>query len=213
VVLWSLIRRHAHDGFPAIPGTVAHVWRYMERGSTIPALALVGAAVLAAVPTTPVRAADHAEVLVEEFVFQPSEVTIDTGGSVTWTIGGDPDQHTVTPRGAGDFPDSGQLFEGDTYTVTFAEPGTVEYFCQLHPTMVGLVHVAAPTTPAPTRTTAVPSRVPSVAPTPRSTPLPSSAAPSAPAPSGAASGPLLAAAAVLALGVIGLFAWRARRGS
>ncbi|MDQ2965661.1 MAG: hypothetical protein M3R57_07410, partial [Chloroflexota bacterium] len=97
----------------------------------IAGLALVLSLASIASGATPPTA--DANVLVQGFSFQPPEVTIAAGGSVTWTVGSDTEQHTVTPREAGAFEGSSQLFTGDTFTVTFDQPGTVEYFCSVHP--------------------------------------------------------------------------------
>ena len=116
----------------------------MRVGTSLAALALIlGLATTASAATAPAEAA----VLVQGFSFQPAAVTIAAGGSVTWTVGSDPEQHTVTPREPGEFDGSGQLFTGDTFTVTFEQPGTVEYFCSLHPNMTGSVDVTVPPTP------------------------------------------------------------------
>lgn len=141
-----------------------------------------------------------AAVLVQDFSFQPPAVSIVAGGSVTWTLGTDPEQHTVTPREAGAFEGSGQLFTGDTFTVTFEQPGTIEYFCTLHPAMVGTVEVSAPAA------TATPAALPTQSPA-------SSPAVGEPGPAGqpASDLTLLVVAAVLGLGLIALLALLARR--
>jgi plastocyanin len=165
----------------------------MRAGRSIAALAVIlGLAGPASGATPP---AAEAAVLVQGFAFQPPDVRIAAGGSVTWTLGSDPEQHTVTPREAGAFEGSGQLFTGDTFTVTFEEPGTVEYFCSLHPTMVGTVEVSVPAAPVPTAT---PTASPGAG---------------VPPPAGeTGSGlPLPVLAAVLGLGVVALVAWLARR--
>lgn len=165
----------------------------MRAGRSIAALAVIlGLAGPASGATPPTETAD---VLVENFSFQPPAVSIVAGGSVTWTVGSDPEQHTVTPREAGAFEGSGQLFTGDTFTVTFEEPGTVEYFCSLHPTMVGTVEVSAPT---------------AAVPTPTPTPSPGADVPP-PAGETASALPLLLVAVVVGLGVIALIAWLSRR--
>ena len=153
-------------------------------------------------------APEGAAVLVEDYVFQPALITFRAGGTVTWTLGTDPEQHTVTPRDAAAFDDSGQLSEGDTYEVTFDRPGTFEYLCTLHPTMVGSVTVEA--LAAPSATVA-----PSVAATPPvGTPVASSPGPAAaPSSESTAAVPIALAAAVIALGIVGLLAVRRRRPS
>ena len=113
--------------------------------------------VLGAAPGNP---SASAAVLVEGYAFAPATVRIPVGGSVTWTLGADPEQHTVTPVAPAPFEDSGNLFSGDTFEVTFEEPGTWEYLCTLHPTMRGSVVVlAAATSTPPPSISASPSSV------------------------------------------------------
>jgi plastocyanin len=61
---------------------------------------------------------------------------------VTWT-NEDSVPHTVTAR-TDDF-DSGMMQNGDTFSLTFDEPGTFDYFCAIHPSMTGTVTVSEPT--------------------------------------------------------------------
>jgi plastocyanin len=169
----------------------------MRVGPSLAALALILGLASAASAALP---ADTAEVLVQNFSFQPPTVRIVAGGSVTWTVGTDPEQHTVTPREPGAFEGSGHLFTGDTFTVTFEQPGTVEYFCSLHPTMVGTVEVSA------LAATGSPAAVLTESPT-------ASPGEGVPPPAGdTASNPtLLVAAALVGLGGIALLALLARR--
>ncbi|HET6458697.1 MAG TPA: plastocyanin/azurin family copper-binding protein [Nitrosopumilaceae archaeon] len=88
--------------------------------------------------------------------FQPYEVNVDVGGTVTWT-NTDAQTHTVssgkpTDDVAGTVFDSGisNFKAGKTFSFTFPTAGTFDYFCQLHPWMTGVVTVAAATTPTPT---------------------------------------------------------------
>ncbi|MDH3247434.1 MAG: cupredoxin domain-containing protein [Acidimicrobiia bacterium] len=95
--------------------------------------------------------------------FSPSSRQISVGTTLVWTnTGALP--HTATDR-AGRF-DSGMLMSGDTYRRTFDAPGTYEYFCTLHPEMVGTIVVnssdgAAPPPPPPAAP--APARAPSTA--------------------------------------------------
>jgi plastocyanin len=168
----------------------------MRVGTSLAALALTLGLASAAFGATP--PAETADVLVQNFSFQPPAVTIAAGGSVTWTVGPDPEQHTVTPREPGAFEGSGHLFTGDTFTVTFDQPGTVEYFCSLHPTMVGTVEVSAPPTPV----ASVPAADPTASPVAS---VPRSAGEAGPGPQ------LLIAAIVVGLGAVALGLWLARR--
>lgn len=85
--------------------------------------------------------------------FQPSSISISTGDAVVWT-NDDTAAHTVTSGTATDGPDgvfdSGLLPAGNTFSVTFDKSGTYQYFCQVHPWMLGslLVQEAAPAAPA-----------------------------------------------------------------
>jgi plastocyanin len=89
----------------------------------------------AAAPAAPV-ATDH--VAIQSFAFGPGTVTVKPGTTVTWTQQ-DEDQHTVTGDDAS-FASS-PLVTGQTYTHTFAAPGTYHYHCAIHPFMHGTVTV------------------------------------------------------------------------
>ena len=79
----------------------------------------------------------------ENRCYIPSVVTISAGESVTW-VNEDSAFHSVT-SGFYDTPidlfDSGHLDPFDSYTLTFDESGTYDYFCTLHPWMEGKVIV------------------------------------------------------------------------
>lgn len=72
----------------------------------------------------------------EADAFQPGTVTIDVGQSVTW-VNLDDDDHTASSAGF----DTGIIRPGELATVTFSEPGSFVYSCQIHPEMVGRVEV------------------------------------------------------------------------
>ena len=57
---------------------------------------------------------------------------------VTWT-NADVEQHTVTARDRA--YNSDIVANGKTFSFSFANPGTYQYFCQIHPSMVGAVVV------------------------------------------------------------------------
>lgn len=80
-----------------------------------------------------------------ETAFDPNPVTVKVGDNVTW-VNDDPDPHTVTSgsfgdQDAGDEFDSGYLGPHRSFSYTFDEPGEYEYFCIIHPNMVGTVVV------------------------------------------------------------------------
>ena len=76
--------------------------------------------------------------------FIPSMVTIDVGGEVTWE-NDDTAAHTVTsgtPTGGpdGNF-DSSLVMAGSSFSHTFEDAGSFDYFCMVHPWMQGMVMV------------------------------------------------------------------------
>jgi plastocyanin len=74
----------------------------------------------------------------------PASVTINTGDTVEW-INSDTAAHTVTGGSPADGPsgvfDSSLVLGGATYAFTFEEAGSYDYFCMVHPWMVGNVQV------------------------------------------------------------------------
>ena len=79
--------------------------------------------------------------------FQPPDLRVASGGTVSWS-NDDTEGHTVTALD-GAF-DSGLLAEGASFSTTLDTPGTHEYFCAIHPEMRGSLTVTdAATTPAP----------------------------------------------------------------
>lgn len=79
----------------------------------------------------------------DDACYIPSSIMISKGESVTWK-NEDSAFHSVT-SGSYDLPDgrfdSGHMDPGQTFTVTFVDLGTHEYFCKLHPWMKGTVIV------------------------------------------------------------------------
>ena len=78
-------------------------------------------------------------VTIDNFSFTPATLTVKAGTTVTWTNQDD------IPRGIGSannaFPKSKALDTDDSYSFTFATPGTYQFFCYLHPKMVGSIVV------------------------------------------------------------------------
>ena len=78
--------------------------------------------------------------------FIPSTVTIPMGGTVTWE-NNDTAAHTSTGGSATGGPsgvfDSSLIMAGSSFSHTFEEAGSFDYFCMVHPWMAGLVIVEA----------------------------------------------------------------------
>ncbi|MCI0710305.1 MAG: cytochrome P460 family protein [Chloroflexi bacterium] len=84
------------------------------------------------------------EVSIFIYEFMPMEITVPAGTTVTW-INNDETSHTVTA--VDESFDSGELRSSlvedpdASFSVTFDEPGTYEYFCSIHPRMTGVIVV------------------------------------------------------------------------
>lgn len=72
--------------------------------------------------------------------FVPPLVTIQRGGTVTWTNGSGL-EHTVTFAAATGAPANIPVHASGANVRTFPTPGEFNYACQLHPTMTGRVVV------------------------------------------------------------------------
>lgn len=90
------------------------------------------------VPTVAATPVATTSVTIQNFAFVPSAIVVKAGATVVWT-NGDLEQHTVTARDHTYSSDA--LNQGQTFTMTFAKPGTYQYFCEIHPHMVGTVIV------------------------------------------------------------------------
>jgi len=87
----------------------------------------------------PAAEGGSAEVSMKDIKFNPSEVKVKVGDTVTWT-NDDGVGHDVT----GDSFKSGEpgaLQSGDTFEHTFDKAGTFDYVCTVHPGMKGTVEV------------------------------------------------------------------------
>lgn len=79
------------------------------------------------------------DVEIKDFKFNPQTVTIPAGTTVIWT-NNDSTDHTVLST-TGNEIDSGTISPGETFAHMFNDPGTYEYHCSIHTTMVGKVIV------------------------------------------------------------------------
>jgi plastocyanin len=77
-------------------------------------------------------------VTIDNFTFGPKEVTVAVGTTVKW-VNHDDIPHTVVEKNT-TFR-SKALDTDDAYSYTFASAGTFDYFCGLHPHMVGKIIV------------------------------------------------------------------------
>ncbi len=87
-----------------------------------------------------VARAANIEVTIDNFSFNPQQVTVKAGDTVTW-VNHDDIPHTATSK-TGVFR-SKALDTDDKFSFTFATPGSYAYFCALHPHMTGSIVVEA----------------------------------------------------------------------
>ena len=77
-------------------------------------------------------------IIIDNFTFTPKELTVAVGTTVKW-VNHDDIPHTVVEKKT-TFR-SKALDTDDSYSYTFTSAGTFDYFCGLHPHMVGKVIV------------------------------------------------------------------------
>ena len=81
--------------------------------------------------------AEETMVSIDNFTFEPAQLTVKVGTTVTWK-NRDDIPHTVVS--AGKFR-SKALDTDDSYSFTFTAAGDYPYFCSLHPHMTGTIKV------------------------------------------------------------------------
>jgi len=79
-------------------------------------------------------------VKIDNFTFNPKQITVKVGDTVSW-VNHDDIPHTVTSKTQA-FR-SKAMDTDDKFTFTFTTPGTYAYFCALHPMMTGSIVVEA----------------------------------------------------------------------
>jgi plastocyanin len=84
-------------------------------------------------------AAEATMVDIKDLAYNPDSVEIPVGATVTWT-NSDTVPHTATAQDRGVLQ-SGTLNPGDSYSQTFDQPGTFDYFCEFHANMKGTIIV------------------------------------------------------------------------
>jgi amicyanin len=89
------------------------------------------------------RADGPSTVSIDNFSFAPKELTVKAGTTVTWTNRDDIPHGIASSNNA--FKRSPALDTDESYSFTFTTPGTYQYFCYLHPHMVGSIVVEATT--------------------------------------------------------------------
>jgi plastocyanin len=80
------------------------------------------------------------QVIIDNYVYTPAELTVAPGTKVTW-INRDDAPHTVTSTAKPRQFHSGTLDSDGRFSHVFTTPGTYEYYCTLHAHMIARVIV------------------------------------------------------------------------
>ena len=86
------------------------------------------------------EASSPIEVKIQNFTFGPTKLTVPVGATVTW-VNEDDMPHTITTEDRR--IKSPVLDTGDRFSFTFDRPGSITYFCSIHPHMTGTIVVQA----------------------------------------------------------------------
>jgi plastocyanin len=81
---------------------------------------------------------DATKIVVKDFMFNPTPLTVKAGSTVTWTNMDDEPHTAVSDTGV--FK-SGGMDTNESFSFKFDKPGTYHYTCTIHPRMVGTIVV------------------------------------------------------------------------
>jgi len=98
---------------------------------------VVGLSALAALPPLAASAATNHAVAIQGMKFNPADLTVKHGDTVTFT-NMDSAPHTGSADD-GSF-ETGKLAKGQSATVKIAAKGNFAYHCKVHPRMKGVIH-------------------------------------------------------------------------
>jgi plastocyanin len=81
-----------------------------------------------------------APVDIVNFEFKPQKVVVKPGTTVTWT-NQDATIHDIKDTSPLATPQGKEMSKGDTFAITYAQPGSYSYICGIHQYMTGTVEV------------------------------------------------------------------------
>ena len=79
-------------------------------------------------------------VRIANFEFKPQKVVVKPGTKVTW-VNDDSSLHDIKDTSPLATPVSPSMSKGDTFSITYGQPGSYPYVCGIHPYMIGSVEV------------------------------------------------------------------------
>ena len=109
----------------------------MVAAMKLPTMA-VAAGIATLAVAVPFAEGANKRVVVDNFRFSPSTVSVKRGDTVTWSFRRDAAPHNV--KGSGGIKSRSRITTG-TYRKRFTRKGTFRYICTLHPNMKGTVRV------------------------------------------------------------------------
>ena len=115
---------------------IAGAWFYLTNKSAVDAPATTTAQ---KTTTNTNQSNIEAKVDIKNTMFTPSQVSIDNGGTVTWTNNDTVAHNVIVDNGEG--PSSDLIQPGSSYSYEFTKPGSYQYHCSVHPSMRGTIVV------------------------------------------------------------------------
>jgi plastocyanin len=88
----------------------------------------------------PTAEGEAKEIVIDNFTFDPPELTVPVGTRVTW-VNHDDVPHTATHSTKPRTFESGTLDTDQKYSFVFTKAGVYDYFCAVHPKMTGRITV------------------------------------------------------------------------
>ncbi len=82
----------------------------------------------------------EAPVRIANFEFKPQKIVVKPGTKVIWT-NADSSLHDIKDTSPLANPAGPSMSQGDTFSITYGQPGTYSYVCGIHPYMTGSVEV------------------------------------------------------------------------
>ena len=94
---------------------------------------------LTSAASQPSESGNKYQINIDNFSFTPTTLTVPVGAKVTWTNKDDVPHTIVSNNNA--FPHSPALDTDESFSHAFTKAGTYEYYCSVHPKMLGKVVV------------------------------------------------------------------------
>jgi plastocyanin len=138
-IFWLVQNGLPHTGMPGWQGVLTddQIWQLVvylrELPNGIPQVAQP-------TPAPSAGGGDGVTVDISNSVYEPAEITVTPGTTVTW-VNHDEDDHTVTSTLDPKVLDSGIFKQNESFEFTFDDAGTFNYICEVHDWMTGTVTV------------------------------------------------------------------------